>query len=210
MLKVFYTKVSDLPASAEGLPISDYRIKKLEKITHPEKRRQSIAAELLLNHAVTSFFPDAEIPCEIHTNEYGKPALKNLPACFSLSHSGDIVVCAISDNEIGIDVEYACGYKAAVVERFFTSHEKLLLDDKEDRDYGFGRIWTAKESALKYLGIGLNRSLASVSLQNNNEVLLVPENKALNLSHRYVSETHISVCTERKENFELEYVVLRK
>ena len=195
MLKVFYTNVSALPVSVEGLPLSEYRLKQLERIIVPEKRRQRIGAELLLNHAVKSVFPEQEIPLDIYTDSYGKAFIKNFPFFFSLSHSGDYAVCAVSDAPLGIDAEHGVSYRAAVARRFFTVAENRFIDQASDKDYEFGRIWTAKEAALKYIGQGLNRSPATVEMQSHDSVLVEPEKLVLNLEHVYIRGCNISVCS---------------
>ena len=195
MLKVFYTYVSDLPTSVEGLTLSEYRLNKLKKISLDEKRKQSIGAELLLNHALKSVFPELKAPHEIYADDLGKIYFKSLPLKFSLSHSGNIAVCAISDENVGIDVEAEIKYKAKISERFFSAGEIQRLRVACDKDAEFGRIWTAKESALKYLGLGLSRDLSSVELINEDTIRLSPENTSLKVMYKDLSGVHISVCT---------------
>jgi len=195
MLKVFYTNVSALPVSVEGLPLSEYRLKQLEKTIVQEKRRQKIGAELLLNHAVKTILPEQEIPLEIYTDSYGKAFIKDLPFFFSLSHSGDYAVCAVSDSPVGIDAEHGVRCRAAVVQRFFTAAENRFIDEASDKDHEFGRIWTAKEAALKYIGQGLNRSPATVEMQSHDSVLIEPEKLVLNIEHVYINGCNISACS---------------
>jgi 4'-phosphopantetheinyl transferase len=97
---------------------------------------------------------------------HGKPSVAGGPA-FSLSHSGDVAVLAVSDvGEVGIDVE---------VRRARTRLDRLaarVLSDAElaqwaatpcsERLEHFLRAWTAKEAYLKALGLGLVRPLREV------------------------------------------------
>lgn len=41
----------------------------------------------------------------VYYNEYGKPYLDN-GLYFNISHSKNVIVCVISDREVGIDIEY--------------------------------------------------------------------------------------------------------
>ena len=43
--------------------------------------------------------------------ELGKPQIVNIPKKFNLSHSGDYVVCAVGDGEVGADIQKWVPYK---------------------------------------------------------------------------------------------------
>ena len=200
MLKVFIANISDLPVTTEGLCLSKYRLDRLEKIALPEKRRQSIGVELLLNYAVKTLCPGIKLPLDIDVNEYGKPTINNSPYFISLSHSGDYAACAVSDSEVGLDIEANAKYNSAVIKRFFSSQEAAIVENSEDKNCGFAQIWTAKECALKYTGNGLNRSLKSVHMLQNGCVYLEPENVQLNLVQKHIKGLSVSVCTILNED----------
>ena len=73
---------------------------------------------------------------------------------FSISHSGNLWMCAISDREVGLDVqkENSCK-RERVARRFFHPQETEWLSGQDHRD--FFRVWAAKESYVKYIGDGL-------------------------------------------------------
>jgi len=100
----------------------------------------------------------------------GKPYIEGAEDFhYNLSHSGNLVVLGYSDNNIGIDVEKICmneGRKQ-VAEISFTKDElDYLSASSDEREYAlkFSKIWTSKESYLKYLGTGLTKSMASFSV----------------------------------------------
>lgn len=104
---------------------------------------------------------------QIRRAEKGKPYVEGVKGVyFNLSHSGDYVVCAFSDDEVGVDVEKIGKPYEGIVHRFFHPNEikrwENATDDKSDLFY---RIWVAKESYLKYLGTGLSQSLASFEVR---------------------------------------------
>ena len=117
-----------------------------------------------------------------------------------------MAVCAISDVNVGIDVEVGLEYKEKIAERFFNAAEIQQLGIAADKDAEFGRIWTAKESTLKYLGCGLSRDLSSVALINENTVMLSPENTMLKIIYKNLSGAHISVCTAEENVQSFEYI----
>lgn len=107
--------------------------------------------------------------CEIQfgKNEYGKPFLQGFPNFhFNLSHSGEWVVCAIDNEQIGIDVEKIKSIDLSIADRFFSKQEVQDIHSKpkdEQLPY-FYDIWTLKESYIKAWGKGLSIPLDSFSL----------------------------------------------
>ncbi len=83
-----------------------------------------------------------------------KPYFKDYPDIrFSISHSGDLVVLAMTDTEIGIDIEEIKerNYQP-IVSRQFTEGERAEVNDLN----GFLSVWTRKEAYLKLTGEGLS------------------------------------------------------
>ena len=97
--------------------------------------------------------------------ENGKPYLTDYPEIhFSMSHSGDYAACAIGDSELGMDIQRHTGWKEGLAERFFTGKEIKLLEEKKAEGkeaYGelFFRLWSIKESYLKFTGKGMRQGL---------------------------------------------------
>ncbi len=95
--------------------------------------------------------------------EQGKPYCKSHPEIhFSISHSGDFLALAISDKEIGIDIEKIRHAKESLVNRVCTKNEKDEIFSNEKPDVKFTEIWTRKEAYLKALGTGIDRELTSI------------------------------------------------
>ena len=105
----------------------------------------------------------------------GKPRVDGCPGVhFNLSHSGDYVLCALSDAEVGVDIERRAAARLAVARRFFHPAELADLErlSGPERDARFFDYWSAKEAFLKYLGAGLARPLASFRVEFAGEPLL--------------------------------------
>ena len=98
--------------------------------------------------------------------ENGKPYLKNSSTFFNISHSGNYVVCSISESEIGCDVQTVEKYNPRIAERFFTESEKLFLQKSENPSEDFTRLWAMKESVLKKTGEGITGGLNTFSFEN--------------------------------------------
>lgn len=89
---------------------------------------------------------------------FGKPQIPGGPE-FNLSHSGDALLLAVSDEAVGVDVQqYAAGFAdLSLAHGFFDSGElsRLTVLNPSARIAGFHRSWVRKEAYLKGLGLGL-------------------------------------------------------
>ena len=86
----------------------------------------------------------------------GKPWFPSHPACcFSLSHSGGLALCALSDTPVGADLEVVRPRRAglpAYVCRGAEYDRYLALGGDWPAFYA---LWTQRESVIKYTGEGL-------------------------------------------------------
>jgi 4'-phosphopantetheinyl transferase len=88
----------------------------------------------------------------------GKPRVVDPPAPvdFSLSHSGDHVVVAITDGTpVGVDIERlrAAPVDDGLLRSVLTPGEIAAIDT--ERDDAFIRLWVRKEAVVKAMGTGL-------------------------------------------------------
>lgn len=90
-----------------------------------------------------------KIEGEILKNENGKPYITGSKYHFNISHSGEIVMLAVSDKPIGIDVE-------RIEQRDYEKFCKRFFSEEEQKRVNsllsFYVLWTKKESFVKYLG----------------------------------------------------------
>lgn len=164
MIKIYYADISNLDIEKNLKNISVYRQEKLSKIKPILSKKQSLGAELLLNFAVKENFPDISLPLNIKIEQLGKPYCDELPAFFSLSHSGNFAACAICEKEIGIDIQKNSVYKENIIKRQFSVPEQEYIENAEDKDKAFTKLWSMKESYIKALGTGLHTALNSFSV----------------------------------------------
>lgn len=98
-------------------------------------------------------------------NAFGKPRLADRPSVhFSLSHSGDRAVLAVSErHEMGIDIERVRPLDHLdLARRYFHPNEVAAIEGvrpTEEQLLAFFRIWTLKESVVKAVGKGLSLPL---------------------------------------------------
>lgn len=100
-------------------------------------------------------------PFSYEYGEQGKPQIVNFPKKFNLSHSGDYVVCAVGDGEVGADIQKWVPYKERTAERFFAPTEWKLLQElpASQRTELFYRLWSRKEAYGKYTGQGIGSAV---------------------------------------------------
>ena len=123
-----------------------------------------LLGEALVRFALKKYWNLTSEDYRIDRGEKGKPFIVGVEnVFFNMAHSGDYVVCAVSDREIGIDIEKRAKARMEVAGRFFHGEEvaqlKMLEEDKQDQL--FFNYWSVKESFLKYIGTGLARPLNS-------------------------------------------------
>ena len=131
------------------------------------KNRKDIPTDEKLRTILDLHFPNGQTPVILRTPR-GKPYLPNHPGThISVTHSGKWFVCALSPCPIGIDLqehtllrnespEQAAQRFCKIARRFFHSDEAAYVEaDPSDR---FFRVWTAKESYVKYTGQGMDQN----------------------------------------------------
>ncbi len=143
----------------------DFRKEKADKYRFMKDKARSVGAWGLLQYALGQMNIKDDI--DVTYNEFGKPFLKNhKDIFFSLSHSGDRVMCGISDETIGCDIQMIEDTKdniLRIAKRFFTLKESEYIESLQHDDImdAFYRIWTVKESYIKAVGEGLSKNLDS-------------------------------------------------
>lgn len=164
---------------------SEDRRSRADCYAHKEDKLRCIAADALLRFAL------GRNEYTVEKGEFGKPHLKGMPDFhYNLSHSGDWVVLAFGDTQVGVDIqkmEWDVG-KERVARRFFSPQEQEYLFRQENgRKLRFYEIWTRKESWLKYLGTGIGKPLNSFSVFS-------PELPPF-LTHMPDEQHFLSLCT---------------
>ena len=99
---------------------------------------------------------------------YGKPMTAERESIhFNTAHTANLTFLAVADCEIGIDAEEMGAYDEAVLPLYFTAGEIEEYRAGGSRLESFYRLWTRKESYLKYLGTGFYKSPLSAETDKN-------------------------------------------
>ena len=132
-----------------------------------EDRLDRLVGRLLLRDALIEQGFSDDCLERIILDENSRPYInKNID--FNISHSGDIVICALSENcRIGIDIERITPVNSADYHQFFSSHQLHEIAAAKDPNHNFFDSWTIRESLLKADGRGLTLPLQNFNPQLN-------------------------------------------
>ena len=140
-----------------------YRRKKTDAYRLERDKKLSLAAGILILSGAAENGADS---CDIYFGDNGKPYFSGRDDLFfNVSHSGKYCVCAFSDREVGVDIELIRSFEDSLA-RFVFSEDEIKLARSEmfsSADEGMTRLWTVKESAMKYLGTGLSLEPKKIS-----------------------------------------------
>ena len=129
-------------------------------------------------------------------NDMGKPFFENGPY-FNISHSGKYIVMAVSNKEVGVDIEENVEKNMSSLIRIFNEAEAKMI--KEHADFYY--LWCAKESLIKCIGSSISHVKEIPSLPLNG--LKTYKGKDYQ-SKTFVYDKHIvSITRESKEEFEI-------
>lgn len=164
-----------------ALPVEkQYRI---NRFVQKEDALRALTSDILSRISICIRLKIRNNDIHIVTNKYGKPLFQgNDELHFNNSHSGQWVVCAISDSPVGIDVEKVRDIDFNIGEHCFSEKEYLDLSAQTAEaklDY-FYDLWTLKESYIKAVGLGLSLPLSSFTIRKNGHHILLNTPNELN------------------------------
>ena len=129
-------------------------------------------------------------------NDMGKPFYENGPY-FNVSHSGRFIMMAVSNKEIGVDIEENTNKDMSALIRIFNEAEAKMI--KEHADFYY--LWCAKESLIKCIGSSISKVEEIPSLPFNGVKTFKGKDY---YSKTFVYDKHIvSITRESNEEFEV-------
>lgn len=141
---------------------------------------------------------------EILRDELGKPYFAEGELHFNVSHSGEYLTIAVSEQPVGIDIQGPKLIKDGMFQKVVQPQEECLIGEEKQKD--FLRLWTLKESFVKAEGKGLRISLKDYYFQKENEQYFVTYGGQrmpwmFNIEEMLVGGYFISVCGKEPEIF---------
>lgn len=94
--------------------------------------------------------------CELDIGKYGKPYFKSLNVQFNISHSDNMIACAVSLNgEVGVDIQKKISCILECLDFFCSDTETKLVLNSSDVSLSMTSVWSKKEAYFKYCGEGI-------------------------------------------------------
>lgn len=121
----------------------------------PVTLSHSVAGRYLLWKLLANNYYSGSYDFELTKSSAGKLFFIKNSFHFNISHSGNLVICALSDEEpMGIDIEQILPVPLIEFKNCLSSDEWKDIESSGDI-FAFYRLWTMKEAVCKAEGIGL-------------------------------------------------------
>ena len=117
------------------------------KNSRPDDKKRTLAGRFLLKNMIKEIYRREDF--SLVFNENGKPLLDF--CFFSISHSEDVAVCAVSDFPVGTDIQYMGGFVKRKKYMLFTDLESGYVNQHDSKNR-FYTLWTMKEAYIKATG----------------------------------------------------------
>ncbi|MFN2217958.1 MAG: 4'-phosphopantetheinyl transferase family protein [Anaerolineae bacterium] len=144
-----------------------------EQLRAEDASRRFVASHGALRIILARYLGDKPERLRFLADAWGKPRLdppaRTSPLRFSLSHSGELALCAVTEGrDVGVDLEQIRAVSAwrEIAARYFSPDEQSVLraltGDRALQTFFHG--WTRKEAYSKALGDGVSQAWAQYSV----------------------------------------------
>ena len=204
MIKLAYCDVGDLDLSESYRHLSDERKEKVNGFRFDRDKRLSAGAYLLLRKLLDE---EKISNPTFETGKYGKAYISNCENIyFNLSHAGRLVSCAISDREVGVDVEYnGPEIDLNIAKHYFfnTEYESIMKSANPANE--FFNYWVLKESYMKYTGLGFNLKLDEFEIIIEEGIRLKDDENDLKFNLFDIGNYKLAICSHYPVDKPIEY-----
>lgn len=207
-IQVYYLNINEIKSKCtfeayyECMP--NIRKKKVDSFLYFNDRCRALCSGILLMEALREknlLYIDENF----EKGRYGKPYFQcAYNQYFNISHSGEWVMAVFANTEIGCDIEHIEKCDSDIVKSYFTDLEREYINKFSGDMYHYASytIWTLKESFLKAIGVGLNKSMQTFSVVNREgaiKKLIQSDEKEYCLFTKNNMLYSVSICVEINE-----------
>ena len=206
MIRLAYCHVENLDLKKAYSSVSKDRQDKIDFYRFEKDKKLSAGAYLLLKKLLSE--ENITNPL-FKTEKYGKAYISNFEnVYFNLSHSGKMVLCAISDREVGVDIEYSDPkIDLNIAKLYFYNGEYESIMNSQNPADEFFKYWVLKESYMKYTGLGMNLKLDSFEIKIGDEIKLKNDDEGLKFNLFNVENYKIGIASHYEVSNLIEYDV---
>lgn len=143
---------------------------KIIKIKDNDAKYNTLISKLLLHYYFQKNYNISNF--KIQRTRYNKPYIKNSNIHFNISHSKDLIVLAVNNSSIGIDVENITIFNYDIIKKFFSIKEEEYINsfsNNEKKKHEFFKLWTQKESFIKCIGKGFYHNILDTNMVFNQQ-----------------------------------------
>lgn len=162
-------------------------------------QKHSFLINILINN-LNEYFNINILKDDIIYDKNGKPYIKNNQKKISFSYSNELAIVGISDYNLGIDVEKIKKYDEKIVKRIYSKSEFDFINNSNNKNYEFTKLWTYKEAFVKFKGTGIDKNFRRLNFIDNNSYKYDTFFKTINYTN-YI----ITVCS-KDLNLEVEVI----
>ena len=204
MIKLAYCNVENLDLKRAYDTVPKDRQDKIDFFRFEKDKKLSAGAYLLLKKLLLE--KNITNPL-FKTGKYGKAYISNFENIyFNLSHSGKMVLCAISDREVGVDIEYIDHeIDLSIAQHYFYNKEHESIMNSQNPADEFFKYWVLKESYMKYTGLGMNLKLDSFEIKIEDEIKLKNDDKGLKFNLFNLENYKIGIASHYEVSDLIEY-----
>ena len=160
LLEPDLSSYTDEAYEADLMRLPPQRYEKAMTYRFLSDRKRCVRAYMLLWEGLSREYGAENAPL-FDILSHGKPVLRGCPDLhFSLSHSGNAVLCALDRHPVGADIEMIRRRSLEHLLSVFSDRERASIEQAASPELCFTRLWTRKESYLKLTGEGLTGTKA--------------------------------------------------
>ena len=183
-MKLYFADIRDILPEHINM-ISPRRAEQARRYRFADDQKRCVAGGLLLRR----FLGDTDI----YTDDFGKPRAES-GVCFNLSHSGDWVILAVGETEVGCDIErFKLVDPLRLGKVVYIGAELEYISSNPDRLGRFYELWTKKEALLKCMGKGFHRAAKTVEVTGDR---FAEDGDIYYFKTMAFSDYTVSVCTK--------------
>lgn len=161
-----------------------------------DDKKCTVAGEMLARQAIDEWCAIQQNSIEFAVGEQGKPYALGLDVEFNISHSGDMVVCAVDNHPVGIDIEKIRPIDLSITKHNCTDEQLLYLFEHPPTDADF--TYTEDADILtRFLSFGLQKKHVENVLEQElwEKIIILPQ---------------IVYCEFLMINTQLQYAIISK